>query len=141
MDRAGFEKARARLADAFDAHARLKAAEEWGDFESAWTRLIVSLNTVYSILEQSVKGYPKSYAWFGAEKHNRRVDEVLSYLHHARNANEHGIRQILELRPGGVGIGHPSGSVFIKELRVGPGGIEKLEGWGPDGSPLVVRSY
>lgn len=141
LDRAGFEKARARLADAFGAHDRLKEAQNRVEFESAWTALITSLNTVYSVLEQSAKGFPKSYAWFGAQKHIRRTDEALSYLHHARNANEHGIKEVLELRPGGVGIGHPSGSVYIKELRVGRNGIEKLEGWGPGGSPLVVQTY
>jgi hypothetical protein len=141
MKRIGFEKARARLRDAFQAHEDLKASIDWVAFESAWTRLLTALHSVYSILEQSAKGHPKSYAWFGAQRRVRRTDEALSYLHHARNANEHGIKEVLETRPGGIGIGHPSGSAYIKELRVGPQGIEKLVGWGPDGSPLEVRSY
>ncbi len=141
MDRVGFEKARARLADAFGAHERLKDAQDRIEFESAWNALITSLNTVYSVLEQSAKGHPKSYAWFGKQKHVRRTDEALSYLHHARNANEHGIKEVLELRTGGIGIGHPSGSAYIKELKVGRNGIEKLEGWGPGGTPLDVRAY
>jgi len=138
LNRGGFEKAHARLADAFRAHERLKVAPDWDEIESAWTSLITSLNTVYSTLEQSAKGYPRSYAWFSAQKRKRRTDEALRYLHHARNAHEHGIREVLVRRPDGITIGHPSGSVYIKELRVGAGRIEKLEGWGPDGSALIV---
>ena len=141
MDRAGFEKSRARLAEAFRFFEQLKLTNNCSDFESAWNGFVVNLNSVYSTLEQSVKGYPCSEAWFSREKKKRKADQALQYLWQARNSNEHSIREILVRHPGGIGIGHPSGSMFIKELRVGSEGIEHLEGWGPDGSPLEIKAY
>ncbi|MEO7504285.1 MAG: hypothetical protein ABIT69_03790 [Sphingomicrobium sp.] len=141
MQRAGFQKARARLLDAFKAHEELKSVQDWAAFESAWTRLLTSLNSVYSILEQSVKGSKASERWFAEAKRARKTDEALKYLHHARNANDHGIVEVLRRVPGGLGITSRSGKTYIKELSVGPDGVVKLEGSDFDGSPLIVTSY
>ena len=141
MDRLGFERARARLADTFMFFEQLELAKNLREFESAWNGFVVNLNAVYSTLEQSVKGFPSSEAWFAKEKKKRKADQALQYLWQARNSNEHSIREILVRHPGGIGISHPSGSIYIKELRGGPEGIAHLEGWGPGGSPLEIKAY
>ena len=130
-----------RLAEAFQSFERLEKAEEWSEFESAWEALIWNLNRVYAALEQSVKGFPKSEAWFSIQKRVRSTDSALQYLHQARHSNEHSIREILKREPASVGISHPSGSMYIQEAHFGPAGIEKLIGWGPDGSPLEIRTF
>lgn len=141
MKRIGFEKARARLRDAFEAHEALKASNDWDSFESAWTRLLTALNSVYSILEQSSHGNSKSARWFVEAKRQRKADEVLSYLHHARNVNDHGITEVLKREPGGVGIGGPGQSIYIERLVVGPNGIEEFRGRSLDGSAIQVTHY
>ena len=37
------------------------------------------------------RGCGKSQAWFGRKKHERKNDELLRYIHHARNIDDHGI--------------------------------------------------
>lgn len=140
MKRFGLEKARRRLKEAFEAFEALERERSWESFETQWTRLLTSLNSVYCILEHSSKGAPKSEGWFSRVLGQRRSDELLSYLMHARNANDHGIAEVLRLEPGGVGIGsNRGGGAVIKNLKIGPGGrIENLEGWQLDGSPLEI---
>jgi hypothetical protein len=145
LKRKGFEKARARLLDAFHAHEDLKASKDWASFESAWTRLLTALNAVYSILEQSCRGAPTSERWFANAKKQRKTDEVLSYLHHARNVNDHGISEVLQQQPGGIGINASGGRgspMYIERLAVrADGTIEELRGHSLDGSPLQITHY
>jgi hypothetical protein len=37
---------------------------------------------------------------YGRAKHERRNDPLLSYIHHARNADEHGIKDITRVAKG-----------------------------------------
>ncbi|HVM22307.1 MAG TPA: hypothetical protein VM308_03255 [Sphingomicrobium sp.] len=142
MKRMGLEKARARLKDAFRAFEELKQANDWEGFESAWARLLTALNATYAILGQSSKGTAKSEGWFSRVLGQRKADELLSYLWHARNSNDHGIESVIKLEPGGIGIGGRKKAVFIEKLIVGPGGnIEELRGWEGQGEPLTITRY
>jgi len=142
MKRAGLEKARARLADAFAAFESLKTAQDWRDFESGWTRLLSALNAAYQILGDSARGNPKSVGWFSKVLGQRRADDLLSYMMHARNANDHGIEEVIKLQFGGLGIGAPGAHVYIEKLRLGPGGkILELCGSEDGGKPLTVAYY
>ena len=141
MKRVGFEKARARLRDAFRAHEDLRSAADWLAFESAWTRLLTALNSVYTILEQSARGNPKSEKWFATAKKQRKADEALKYLHHARNVNEHGIVDIVMRAPGAIGIGSPGQSFYIEKLVIGPQGISEFRGQSLDGTPIQITHY
>jgi hypothetical protein len=53
----------------------------------------------YSKVEQGAKGHGPSEAWFGRKKHERKKDELLSYLHHARNSEEHSLEGSTEKTP------------------------------------------
>ena len=68
-------------------HAGLNMAT----YESAWTYFLTAASGVYSKLEQGAKTNGKSQAWYGRVKHERRKDQLLSYLHHARNTEEHSL--------------------------------------------------
>jgi len=61
------------------------------EFEDAWTDFIMATGSIYSKLEQGAKSTGVSNAWFGRIKHQRKNDELLSYIHHARNSDEHGL--------------------------------------------------
>ena len=62
------------------------------DLESAWWTFLLAASGVYAKLEQGSKGHGKSEAWYGRLTHERRTDPLLSYVHHARNAEEHGLQ-------------------------------------------------
>lgn len=96
MNPNAIEQAKARLQKAEKALADLKAAEYFDDAESAWSDFLLAASGIYSKLEQGAKGYPKSEPWFGAEKHLRKTDPLLRYIHFARNVDEHGLERVTE---------------------------------------------
>jgi hypothetical protein len=138
LQRRGFEKARARLVQAFKAHEALKEASSLAEYESAWTLLLTALNSVYTILEQSCKGSARSEQWFAKAKRQRRTDEFLRYLHHARNADEHGLAEVLVHEPAALAINGGGGGIYIDRLIAGPDGIVELKGAALNGGPLQV---
>src|SRR5690554_4837888 len=97
MKRPAVEKARARLSRASESLSLIEASDSYESFQSAWTDLLIHLNSVYSILEQGSRGNGKSEAWFGRKKNERRTDPLLQYVHQARNSDEHGIEPITKL--------------------------------------------
>ena len=91
MNIAAIEQSEERLSRAKDALKLLMGNGERKSRESAWIDLITALGTAFSKLEQGAKGDGRSEAWFGKKKHQRRNDQLLSYIHHARNVAEHRI--------------------------------------------------
>jgi len=67
-----------------------QSLEQPFDFVSrSWTTFLLHANRVFSKLEQGSKGGACAH-WYGQIKRQRRQDSLLSYVHHARNAGEHG---------------------------------------------------
>ena len=97
MQGAALEKAKDRLTSA---EARLKDLELAKDYKSArrcWYEFLIASNSVFSVLQQGAKGAGKSQAWFAKKVQLRKSDPLLSYLHHARNAEEHNVPSVTEL--------------------------------------------
>jgi hypothetical protein len=69
--------------------------------DSAWRDFLIAANTIYSKLEVGAKD-ATSKSWFDRKKHERRTDPLLQYLHHARNADEHGIEHRITTHLGGI---------------------------------------
>lgn len=90
------EQAKIRLAKARRATARLLEAQSYEDAEDAWTDFLSAATAVYSKLEQGCKKHGPSEAWYGRKKKFRKDDQLLNYLHQARNSDEHGIERVVE---------------------------------------------
>src|SRR5271166_5344227 len=101
MNRTAIEHARHRLDKANTAIARLRASTNFPEAEAAWSDFLMAANAVYSKLEQGAKSIGRSEAWFGRKKGERKSDPLLSYLHHARNSDEHSIEPITQRNSGG----------------------------------------
>ena len=84
-------QANQRLANARDALVKLEAANNLTAVERAWSDYLIATSAIYSKLEIGAKGQNFSGPWFGAKKRQRKDDPLLSYLHQARHAEEHGI--------------------------------------------------
>jgi hypothetical protein len=84
----------ARLSKSHEALARMEAATVLGEVESAWSDLLLAGNAVYTKLEQGCKGNGEAERWFGRAKNIRKDDRLLSYVHHARNSEEHSIEDV-----------------------------------------------
>lgn len=87
----GVEQAEAKLAKARRDCAALHAARGVDEAFDAWTNFVYDLSALYSKLQQGAKGDGKSTAWFGTKIRERKTDELLRYLHFARDSEQHGI--------------------------------------------------
>jgi hypothetical protein len=98
-------QATGRLEAAKIAVDRLRNAATYEEAEAAWTTFLVAANTIYPKLEQGAKQSGKSAPWFGRKKHDRKQDELLNYLHQARNTDEHSIEPVTKHKLGSISVG------------------------------------
>lgn len=125
MNRSGIEKARKRLGLAKQHLERVRNAATYEEFEAAWYQLLIAGNSVDLILEAAAKEDPKSRPWYGGKVNLRRKDPLLSYMHQARNSDEHGIKPVTLRADAGI----------LAEIK---GGEEKSKILSQDGR---VRGY
>ena len=104
VNKSAVRQAWERLHRAEAAYQRLCSAISIGQAEAAWSEFLTAASAIYSKLETGSKGHPKSEPWFGRIKNERKFDPLLSYIHHARNSDEHGIEQITDGEDGTVTI-------------------------------------
>ena len=137
MKKAAIQKARKRLSEARSHLKRVANADNYLEFESAWTQLLTTANSIDTILEFGAKSDKKSKPWYGSKINLRRSDPLLSYMHQARNSDEHGIEPVTEYDPGFVGIGGPNQDIYIESLVLMPSGPVGTV-YGLDGRPPAI---
>jgi hypothetical protein len=91
VDKDGLAQAQERLTKLRSTAAIVTSDATMSERESAWLDFIQCHGTIYSKLQQASKVDPKSKRWFEGKQAERKSDELLRYLHHARNAAEHTI--------------------------------------------------
>ena len=133
MDKAAVEASSVSLTKAIASAEAMRTAKTFMEYDAAWSDFLSAAHRIFSKLEQGAKVSEKSKTWFGSKKHERKTDPLLAYIHHARNADEHGIERITEVTPGGIGIG-TMGATHIKSLAIGGGRIEAET----SGDPLLI---
>lgn len=105
MDKTAVSAASEELARAEVALQALEGAETLPEIETAWRDFLIAANRVFTKLEQGAKTKGQSMPWFGRKKHDRRTDAALRYVHHARNADEHGLGKVTERTAPGLAVG------------------------------------
>jgi hypothetical protein len=60
--------------------------------DAAWWTFILAANSVYTKLTLGAKGHGPSQGWMERKDRERRKDELLSYIHQARNSDEHNLQ-------------------------------------------------
>jgi len=103
-------KSNDRLRVANKAIKRLKECENHTDFCDEWFTFIVSTKSIWSDLQQGSKSNAQSRQWFGAKQSERKKSPVLQYMFIARNDDQHGLGNSLELKSATV-----NGQVWLKE--------------------------
>jgi hypothetical protein len=129
MDKTAVVVATEYLARAETALNAIDHAQTLTEMETAWSDFLTAANRVFSKLEQGAKINGKSKAWFGRKKHERRTDPILRYVHHARNADEHGLAKITEKTAAGLALGVGPG-IWRFDGSIGPGGQMKITALG-----------
>jgi hypothetical protein len=82
---------------------------------------LIAANRIFSKLEQGSKTNGQSKAWFGRKRHERRTNPLLRYIHHARNADEHGLAKVTDRTASGLALGVGPG-MWRFDGTTGPGG-------------------
>lgn len=93
MDSEGIDQVKERLSRLRSAAAVVASSAPLQEQESAWLDFLSYHGTLYSKLEQAAKASAAAKKWFEGKKAERKSDELLRYLHHARNVGEHTIRK------------------------------------------------
>jgi hypothetical protein len=73
-------------------------SDSFPEVEAAWKSFLIHSKRVSTKLEQGAKTDGKSNAWWGRKVHERKTDPLLCYLWHSRNADEHTLQEIAELK-------------------------------------------
>ena len=92
MDAKALEMAREEFKRARSAAERTVTGEGHAALAEQWSLFLVYANRVFTKLGNGVKGGPAK-GWWDGVKHTRKEDELLRYILHARNADEHGVER------------------------------------------------
>jgi len=90
-------EAKFELRSAERALGRMRSASGFDSFEDAWRQYLMALRKVWIKTERGCQHVRKRFEpWQGKFKRQQRNDQLLRYLEHARNADEHTIQLILD---------------------------------------------
>lgn len=129
MKRAAVSISRDLLDRARVASATIDNAKSPKEVEVAWSNFLTPAHRIFSKLEQGAKTNTHSQDWFKKKKVERRSNEILKYLHHARNADEHGLAKVLDQTQPGLALGVGPGA-WRFDGTLGPGGTLRVTAMG-----------
>lgn len=142
MKSKAIDQARARLEKCNEAISKMESSASFEQFEAAWSDFLLAAAGVYSKLEQGAKGVGSSEGWFGRKKNVRKNDELLRYIHHARNADEHGLDQTTEKRDGSTTLASNDGAITANVEKDAHGNnvirIASVTQWGPKAPEVIT---
>ncbi|GEM_PF-3252799 len=110
---------------------RLICGEKLDDLASApdfrratvrWSEFLTSHHRWFTRMQQAFGSGPSS-AWFGKLKALRRDSQLLTYLHQARHADEHGLDPIAEGQGASFVMGRGGAALRIESLTINNGQI------------------
>jgi hypothetical protein len=85
------------LQSAESALERMRSASDLDGFEDAWRQYLGALQKVWVKTERGCQHVRESFEpWQGKFKRQRKKDQLLRYLKHARNADQHSLQLILD---------------------------------------------
>jgi hypothetical protein len=138
VDRKAFGAATDKLRLAKAKLAAMKAASDLQELAIYWSEFLIEVQRVFLRLKKATENGP-SKGWYDRIEQDRSTDELLSYIRHARNADEHGIERIAEVTDSRVTMGDPGEHIFIERLEISQDRVTgKVEGVG---TPATVRWY
>jgi len=124
-------RVREELTHAQDAVSAMTASQTIDELECYWKEFLHALERVWSKAQSSHKGNVHWDGWKGAYVTERKQNQMLAYLRHARNAEEHTIADITEKTPGSVTIqAGPTGSAVVRSFTVSRNGTVEFQGLG-----------
>lgn len=127
MNRGILGQAGNRLAAAKKKASAIGRSRSQSEIIELWSEFLTEQSRFFNRLGNAMDT-DSERGWFDRVINARNQDEVMSYLLHARNADEHGRSSVATPGPSGVEIGTPGRAMFIKNMEFSSLGISKLEG-------------
>lgn len=93
-------------------------ANDVNDLDKLWRKFLHHLDRTWNKAEGHFHKSPKWHSWAGKYVTLRRTDDLLSYLIHARNTDEHSVEDISKGEPGSIKINPASGLNSIESLEL-----------------------
>jgi len=116
------------LKRARDAVESMKAKKEPAEQAECWQDFLVHLERIWNKAEAHFSKSPKWGGWCSPYARLRKKDPLLSYLRHARNADEHTTNPISTKTNGGIAINPAQGSsLFIRRMETKDGRLVRLD--------------
>jgi hypothetical protein len=121
MDREAFERSRDESRKAAGKLQEIRGANQLEKISELWSEYLTCIQRSYTKLRIACRNGP-SKGWCDKVFHTRDDDELLKYVLHARNADEHGIAKITKEKSGGVGLNPKEGNFLgVDELTISGG--------------------
>lgn len=111
------EAAKDKLRNARRKLDAMRTAKSLDDLAVFWEEFLTEQHRVFLRLKKATE-YGSGKGWFDLITHDQRVDPLLGYMLHARDAAEHGIEKITEKMPPAIGlVPKNDGVLHIKHLE------------------------
>jgi hypothetical protein len=109
----------------------MRASRTIDELETCWNDFLHAIDRVWHKAEQSHKGNKRWAGWVGGYTSDRKTDPVLTYLRHARNADQHTIEDITSKQLGAYTLtAASSGPAVIHGFKVFADGSVSVDGIG-----------
>ena len=79
-----------KLRSARESYVAVKNSKTMYEIRKTWHEFLNHSNQVFAKLEQGAKEVSSSKIWYDTIKSRRKKEPLLCYLHHSKNAAEHG---------------------------------------------------
>lgn len=132
------DAAKKELAAAKRALASMKSATSFEVFEEEWRDLLNCLEKIWNKVERGCQHDRKRFQpWQGRFAGLRRKDMLLRYLKQARDADNHSIQEVAEVKPGHrtMNFVNPKGG-YIEHMEIHNGEVVQYKG-----DPMVVTDH
>jgi len=132
------ESAKKELASAKRALETMRGAATFEVFEEEWRDLLNCLEKVWVKTERGCQQFRNKFEpWQGRYTALRRKDMLLKYLKQARDADNHSIQEVAEVKPGHttMNFANPKGG-YIHHMEIRNGQLAHYEG-----DPMIVEKH
>jgi hypothetical protein len=120
-----FERAQEHLRSAKQKYSIMMTSGDVHQITNAWSELLTQIHRAFVKLRKATKR-KAAKLWYDHIEEERKNDELLSYVRHARNADEHGIDRLSEHEMVLLMRNPEDGSVHFEHT------------WTHDGSPFQI---
>lgn len=132
------DAAKKELAAAKRALASMKTAPSFDVFEEEWRDLLNCLEKLWNKVERGCQHERDSFQpWQGKYSSQRKKDMLLRYLKQARDADNHSIQEVAEVKPGHrtMNFVNPMGG-YIEHMEIRNGEVVNYRG-----DPMIVADH